>query len=220
MCAKKITVPKISEAIEITGNFDKPGWKNAAVISPFTQNSGDKSETETTTLRLCYDDTYLYLGWTCKDSDIQATYTKHDADLWDEEVAEFFISPHDPGLYFELQWNPLGTVFDAIITNQLDENGLSKSFQGDRSWHAKNMKHKVVVDGKLNGSAEKDVEWRVEAAIPFADLNEKTPSKSDVWRGNFYRYNRTGKDVEYCAWSPTRLESFHEPSRFGEITFG
>ena len=61
-------------------------------------------------MRVWYDDKALYLGWTCIDSDIQATFTKRDSKFWEEEVAEFFVTAKELKRYFELQWNPLGGV--------------------------------------------------------------------------------------------------------------
>src|SRR6185436_9796799 len=172
-------------------------------------------------VRAWYDDTALYLAWTCTDSDIQATFTARDSKFWEEEVAEFFITPKDLSRYFELQWNPLGGVFDAIITNEMDERGVSKKFEGDWSFTAKGMKSAVKLKGTAANSSDKDEFWQVEVMIPFADLNQSSPKPGDVWRANFYRFNR-GKDqpVELLSWSPTMLPGFHLPSRFGYLEFG
>ncbi len=218
---KRIVIPRIEEEISIDGNFNEPVWGSAAVITPFYHNNGDGIETEPTTLRLCYNSTYLYLGWTCKDTDIQATITEHDANLWDEEVVEFFVTPNELTRYYEMQWNPLGTTFDGLIVNTLDDKGFSVLCDLDRKWEAKNQKSAVVVEGKLNDHSSKDEEWRVEVAISFADLQTDPPKPGDIWRGNFYRYNRTtGKETEYVSWSPTCTNTFHEPNRFGYIHFG
>jgi hypothetical protein len=218
---KHIIIPKIEEEIRIDGNFNEPVWGKAAIITPFTHNDGTGVETEPTRLRICYNSTYLYLGWSCTDSDIQATLTQHDANLWDEEVVECFITPHRLTRYFELQWNPLGTTFDGIILNTLGEDGLSRKRDLERDWNPPNIISAVVVEGRLSGKADKDKEWRVEAAIPFAELETGAPRPGDVWRANFYRYNRTsGKETEFLAWSPTCTKTFHEPNRFGFIQFG
>ena len=218
---KRIVIPRLNGPVEIDGRLTEPVWKNAAVIYSFIQNDGTKEETERTELRLFYDADYLYLGWICTDSDIQGTMTQRDSNLWEEEVVECFLAPQEPTRYFELEWNPLGTIFDAMITNYLGKDGLSSRIEGDRSWDARNMKSIVVVEGTRNNHESKDKEWRVEIALPFSDLNVAAPKSGDCWRGNFYRYNRTfGKPLELVAWSPTLTPSFHEPNRFGYIEFG
>jgi hypothetical protein len=218
---QRIVVPKLNGTITVDGDLREPVWGKAAILSPFFKNDGSGRERETTMVRAWYDDQALYLGWTCTDSDIQATFKDRDSRFWEEEVAEFFITPKDLTRYFELQWNPLGGVFDAVITNELDERGVSKKFDGDWSYTATNMKSAVKLKGTVANSSDADEFWQVEVVIPFADLGQPAPKPREVWRANFYRFNRA-KDlrVEQVSWSPTQLPSFHQPSRFGFLEFG
>jgi hypothetical protein len=61
----------------------------------------------------------------------------------------------------------------------------------------------------------------VEVRIPFVDLKRTTPKPGEVWRANFYRFNRdTGQPPELLSWSPTIWPGFHQPARFGHLIFG
>jgi len=215
---KRIVVPKLHGSIKVDGELRESVWKKAAVLEPFYHNDGSGREREHTEVRLWYDDTALYLAWTCQDSDIQATFTQRDSKFWEEEVVEFFVTANKLTRYFELQWNPLGGVFDAIIDNDLDERGVSKNFRGDWNFTAKGMKSAVKLKGTVGNSSDKDEFWQVEVMLPFADLGQATPRPKDVWRANFYRFNRTkGQPVEQLSWSPTLSPSFHQPGRFGRV---
>ncbi len=218
---RRVVVPKLHGAIKLDGELDEPVWQKAVVLTPFDVNQSGAPARERTELRLWYDDSALYLGWRCEDRDILATFTNRDSKFWEEEVVECFITPKELNRYFELQWNPLNGVFDAIITNVLDPNGLSKGFQGDWSFTAKGMRSAVKVKGTVNNSSDKDDYWQVEVRLPFSDLEQKAPKPKEVWRANFYRVNRA-KDlpVELLSWSPTRRPGFHEPTRFGYLEFG
>ena len=218
---QRVVVPKLRGDITVDGELRESVWGKAAQLGPFFKNDGSGPERETTVVRIWYDETALYLGWTCTDSDIQATFTARDSKFWEEEVVEFFVTPGDLTRYFELQWNPLGGVFDAIISNDLDERGVSKKFTGDWSFTAKGMKSAVKLKGTAADSSDRDEFWQVEVVIPFADLGRPAPKPKDVWRANFYRFNR-GKDqpVDQVSWSPTLLPGFHQPSRFGYLEFG
>ncbi|MGH7958794.1 MAG: carbohydrate-binding family 9-like protein [Opitutaceae bacterium] len=218
---QRAIVPKLQGTIVVDGDLVEPVWKKAAVLAPFQHNDGSGREREATTVRIWYDDTALYLAWTCRDSDVQATFTARDSRFWEEEVAEFFVTSKDLTRYFELQWNPLGGVFDAIITNELDEHGISKKFGGDWSYTAKQMKSAVQLKGTAANSSDIDESWQVEVVIPFSDLGQSAPKPGEVWRANFYRFNR-GKNQtpEQLSWSPTRLRGFHQPGRFGFLEFG
>jgi hypothetical protein len=218
---KRVVIPHVHGPITVDGDLSEPAWAKAAVLSPFFQNDGSGRERENTAVRLWYDETALYLGWTITDADIQATFTARDSKFWEEEVAEFFITPGSLDRYFELQWNPLGGVFDAIISNKLDQRGASTNFAGDWNYTAKGMKSAVKLKGTAGNSDDKDEMWQVEVMVPFADLNEAAPKPGAVWRGNFYRFNRAkGQRAELLSWSPTLLPGFHQPSRFGYLEFG
>jgi hypothetical protein len=218
---KRVIIPKLRGPVAVDGTLDEPVWAGAALLSPFVSNDSSGPEREKTAVRVWYDDTALYLGWTCTDADIQATFTARDSTFWEEEVAEFFVTAGALDRYFELQWNPLGGVFDAIISNQMNENGVSTNFTGDWSYTAKGMKSAVKLKGTAADSSDKDELWQAEVMIPFSDLAESAPKSKTVWRANFYRFNRTkGRPPELLSWSPTLLPGFHQPMRFGYLEFG
>jgi hypothetical protein len=218
---KRVTVPKLHAQIKIDGQLDEPVWTNAARLGPFVQSKTALPERERTEVRIWYDDQALYLGWICRDVDVQATLTNRDSKFWEEEVVEMFITSGSLTRYFELQWNPLGGVFDAIITNRLGTNGVSLGFDGDWGFTANGMTSAVKVVGTVNKSDDQDEFWQVETRVPFSDLAESTPVGGTRWRANFFRFNRT-KDLqpEELSWSPTRRPGFHEPQRFGYLEFG
>lgn len=218
---KRVVIPRLRGSIKIDGELKEKAWAKAARLEPFYKNDGSGREREHTEVRLWYDDQALYLGWTCRDVDIQATFTNRDSKFWEEEVVELFVTATNLNRYFELQWNPLGGVFDAIIDNELDERGVSKAFKGDWNFTAKGMQSAVKVKGTVNDSSDKDDFWQVEVRLPFSDLGQPAPKPKDVWRANFFRFNRTrGLPVEELSWSPTQLPGFHQPIRFGYLEFG
>src|SRR6185436_4776221 len=133
---KRIVVPKLRGRIKVDGELNEPAWAKAAVLQPFFLNDDAGREREHTEVRLWYDDEALHLGWTCRDVDIQATFTNRDSHLWEEEVVEFFVTPKSLTRYFEFEWNPLNTTFDAIINNDLDERGVSKGIRGEWDYTA------------------------------------------------------------------------------------
>jgi hypothetical protein len=218
---KRVVVPKLHGPVTVDGELSEEVWTKAAVLSPFFQNDGSGPEREKTAVRIWYDETALYLGWTCTDSDIQATFPARDSKFWEEEVVELFVTSETLDRYFELQWNPLGGVFDAIIDNNLDQQRVSTNFTGDWGFTAKAMKSAAMVKGTVGNSNDKDEMWQVEVALPFTDLGEPTPKPMAVWRANLYRFNRKkDKPAELLSWSPTLFPSFHQPARFGYLEFG
>jgi hypothetical protein len=217
---KSANVPLIRAAVKIDGVLDESPWQKATRLMPFVIHDTTAPARGGTEVRIWYDQAALYLGWTCDDPDIQATFTQRDSRFWEEEVVEFFVTPSALDRYFELQWNPLGGTFDAIIANDLGPDGRSKQIKGDWSFTAAGMTFAVRVDGTVQQSNDRDRGWTVEARIPFADLKASTPQPGDVWRANFYRFNRDrGAATEQLSWSPTIWAGFHQPTRFGYLRF-
>lgn len=217
---KSTSVPHINAQVTVDGALDEPAWQKAARVGPFVRNDAATAARVATEVRIWYDHAALYLGWTCEDSDIQATFTQRDSRFWEEEVVEFFVTPASLDRYFELQWNPLGGTFDAIISNQLGPDGRSQQFKGDWSYTAANMTSAVRVDGSVQNSSDRDRRWTVEVRVPFADLGVATPGSGAVWRGSFYRFNRDRDgEPEQLSWSPTVWPGFHQPTRFGYLRF-
>ncbi len=217
---KSAAVPRLGGAVAMDGVLDEPPWQNAARLTPFVQHDTMAASRVGTEVRIWYDQAALYLGWICEDADIQATLTGRDRRFWDEEVVEFFVTPGPLDRYFELQWNPLGGSFDAIIANQIAPDGSSQGIKGDWSYSAPAMTFAVRVDGSVQNSRDRDRRWTIEVRVPFADLNVPTPAPGDVWRGNFYRFNRDrDREPEQLSWSPTVWPGFHQPTRFGYLRF-
>ena len=217
---KSIVVPRIDAKVSIDGVLDERVWQAAVRLTPFVRYDTMGAARVGTDVRVWYDQAALYLGWTCEDRDIQATFTQHDSRFWEEEVVEFYVTPTALDRYFELQWNPLGGTFDAIIQNQIGADGVSQQFKGDWSYTATSMTHAVKVVGSVQNSSDRDERWTVEVRIPFADLNARTPGRGDVWRGNFYRFSRDrDAELEQLSWSPIIWPGFHQPNRFGYLRF-
>jgi len=218
---KTLVIPKFRSLVKIDGNLRESPWTKAAVIKPLRFNDGATPGAEETEVRLWYNDQALYLGWICQDTNIQATMTNRDSHLWEEEVVELFITPSELTRYYEFQWNPLATPFDAIVKNELDPQGKSKNYHFDATFTATNLTAAVVVKGSIGDSSDRDEGWQVEVMIPFSVFGPVPPKPKDVWRGNFFRISRgTNLAPQYFSWSPTRSAWFHQPDRFGKLEFG
>src|SRR5688500_19101019 len=159
---KSATVPRIDAAIKIDGILDEAPWEKAARLTPFVHHDTMSAARVTTEARIWYDQAALYVGWIVGDADIQATFTARDSRFWEEEVVEFFVTPAGLERYFELQWNPLGGTFDAIITNELAPDGRSKQFKGEWAYTAANMPCAVKADGTVQDALDRDRRWTAE----------------------------------------------------------
>lgn len=205
--------------IAIDGRLDEPDWRDAEPISLRLTDTGGPPH-QRTEVRALWDDRYLYVGFYCLDSDVWATISERDGQLWDEEVVEVFIDDdHDGITYLEYEINPLNALVDLYVVNRTGRRGDIK-FMVD--WNSDGVRHAVTADGDPTRRGTTDRSWTVECAIPFTDFATAPhvpPKSGDAWSINFCRIDRGRERDEYSAWSPTGAIDYHVPSRFGAIVF-
>ena len=158
-----------------------------------------------TSLVLYHDGEFLTALFLGEDDGVQATYLGHDEPLWQEDVVELFLAPERLTRYFEIEVNPRGTTFDAVIDSaDLDRATMTT----DLSW---------TCEGLFAAVRATPASLDVLVRVPFAALGAKPEGE---WRANFYRVDRGAED-EYSAWQPTMKTppDFHVPRAFGGLRF-
>ena len=119
-------LPAIDGTVKIDGVLDEARGRKPP-LTPFVQHDTMAPARVSTEVRIWYDQAALYLGWICG-------RWRHSGDVHSYATAgsgkrrwSFLHYAGAADRYFELQWNPLGGTFDAIITNQLGAEGRSMS---------------------------------------------------------------------------------------------
>ncbi len=159
-----------------------------------------------------HDGKRLFVVLSADDDHLVATYLEHDEPLWKEDVVEVFLAPESLERYFEIEVNPLGTTFDAIVDSpRLGREAMTV----DRAWTCQGLRA-AIRRTTIGGSVR--VETLV--AIPISALGAAYASGMR-WRGNVFRIDRSPKGDEYCAWRPTghHPADFHVPRKFGTLVF-
>lgn len=194
--------------MQINGDLSKLEWQFAEKVGLVDTVSGEAPR-QPTTVCLAWSNRYLYAGFECRDTYINATYRGFNDLLYEEEVVEVFIDDNrDLKTYLEFEVNPLNALLHYGIHNNL--RGQIITFARTE----RKIKTAVTREEQI---------WRAEIAIPFTEFltaANEPPKPGDAWRINLYRIDRpAGGGVEYSAWSPTGEANFHIPERFGEIIF-
>jgi hypothetical protein len=213
------TIFRTPDPIAIDGALDEPVWSRIKPVGAFMLHDGSKPAEFQTEAKLCWDDQYLYVAFSCIDTDIWGTYTKRDDPTYDEEVVEIFLNPTGNAIdYYELEVSPRNTIWDGKVHNP---NNDPETSTYDDKWNCEGLLTAVQVDGTLDDRTDVDKGWTVEMAIPFAAIAQ-TPKDRERWRANLFRIDR-GKTDEFSCWSPTQnpgqIPAFHIPRRFGHLVF-
>jgi len=149
-----------------------------------------------------YDADNLYIAAKCMESkpdSIIANVKERDGAIYGEDCIGYFFQPvTDTAIVYQIYINPLGTVFDQLIT--FDSMGYSS---GDRSWNG---------DYEIKTARGEDF-WSVEARIPLKQF-DVIGEASKEWRLNF---RRKQKRINAAADWQTPID--YNPETFGRLVF-
>lgn len=205
-------VKRASEKIVIDGRLDEAAWKNAKQITlqfPWDEQTGEKQRT---TVRLLWDNDFLYVAYECADHDIVAKHTEHDDPTYEDDCVELFINPQpEQNTYAGLEMSARAVLYDYLYKFP---HNLEKSYD------LKNVQLAVQRDGTLNDSSDIDKGWVLELAIPLKNFGKQVTAGS-IWRANINRWDGTEPHRRLSTWSDSgRIKpNPHNPERFGRIRF-
>ncbi len=224
-----------SGAITIDGRLDAGEWDGADWTDDFVDIEGDVKPTPRfrTRAKMLYDEKYLYVAAYMDEPHVWATLTEHDQIVFHDNDFEIFIDPNgDTEEYYEIEINPLETIFDLFLVKTYINGGPAK-----HEWDMTGMISAVSVDGTLNDSGDVDRGWSVEFALPWTTLAEfahkpAPPNVGDIWRINFSRVqwqHQLDANGDYMkvpdtpennwVWSPQYVINMHLPEHWGYLEF-
>ena len=195
---EKIVAVKASGKVTLDGKLNEGAWakapaytfqapaRNYGTVMPKVAKNPDPFESGT--VKLVYDDKYLYIGAVLQDSDV-VHYGKEDqAHLYLQgDTFEIFIKSEKCPKYWELYATPIGKkttfIFESRGYARLDWGKLNPSFLTS-----------ATVQGTLNNYNDTDKTWTVEVAVPLTMLEGLTGVKFDGkgrWTILLARYNYT-----------------------------
>jgi hypothetical protein len=172
--------------LSIDGRLDEPAWEQAKPLQNFFVLRPDQPPSvPETTVRLLWDDNYLYAGFRCADDDIWSYSDLADDELWEGDVAALFVKPSSSSLtYYEFVIAPNGAMFDARYPSR--GAGSADRF---KNWTA-GAKVATSIDGTDDQFVDNDDSYTVEVAIPLSVFEgAPQPGSGVVWSFAAFRYD-------------------------------
>ncbi len=126
---------RVEESPVIDGIVEEEIWSRAEVITGFVQAEPHEGEpaTENTEVRILYDDTTLYVGAICFDSDpsgIVVTDSRRDSPLIDTDSFQMIFDTYqDRQNGFVFGTNPAGIEYDGQVSNEGEGGGQTSTRQ-------------------------------------------------------------------------------------------
>jgi hypothetical protein len=193
-----------SGSITLDGVLDEPAWQAAPEASDFMQSYPDAGgkPTDSTTVRVLYDNNALYVGVRMYDrqpAQIAAQLARRDAvGIYSDWLHLMIGTYHDRRTAFRFSVNPLGVKKDVLEYNDGQED-----VNWDAIWQ---------VATKVDSLG-----WTAEYRIPFSQMRlaGTEPVGGRVWDIQIMR--DIARRNERDSWAPWTAQSPGFVSAFGEI---
>lgn len=177
--------------------------------------------TSRTNVKLLAADGFLTATFECLDDPFwrHNHYTRHNTDLWRQEVFEIFIAAGNdtPRRYLELEINPHNAFFAAWVDNL---SGMGPENLTMLTHEEHGIRHEVSTG---------ESEWSGTISIPLLLLGEENAPN---YRVNFYRivlrsepgthdWECSPDNCDFLCWNATMSghePAFHRPAYFGGLS--
>jgi len=106
-------------AVDALGFPETASWSGATALAPLRRSQDGAPPRRSTTVRVGLTTEALHVRFDCLGPRRQCRHVTRDAPLWEEDVVEVFLAggPGVPIRYAEIEVNPAGALFDAMIDN-------------------------------------------------------------------------------------------------------
>lgn len=198
---RRFTATRIAKAPSIDGYLEPEIWQNLPVADSFVQRRPEagKAATESTQVRLAYDDDAIYIAFTCFDSEpdkIIRRVCKRDTEGNSDFVEVDIDSYHDHRTGYTFVVNAAGIQEDDYRFDDDD---------ADIDWNAVWQAETKITD----------FGWTAELKIPFSCLRFNKTDSAQTWGINFVRVIR--RKNETTMWAPILPEHQGWISRLGHL---
>jgi hypothetical protein len=199
--AHRIVVPPV-----LDGSLSDSVWSQVEPAADFMQFDPKEGEqpTESTAVRLLYDDRTLYVGVVCYDTDpegIVRQLSRRDRSTEADRFTVMIDSYFDRRTAFVFSANVSGVQSDGVLS----EDGAVYDLTWDAVWTVRTHL-RTRHDG-----------WSAEFAIPFNALRFVLPERGELrWGINFRRYISRKKETDEWVMVPRNEQG--QVSRWGTVT--
>ena len=214
--------------MELDGLVIEDFWREVEPATGFVQQNPEEGEpsAERTEVRVAFDDSNLYFGIICFDSqpeNIVVTQNRRDGSLVDTDSIQLLIDTYNDGQNaFLFGTSPTGIEFDAQVTKAGQTRGAGGgparaggaggggAQRGGASAFNLNWDAVWLVRSQITGRG-----WESEIAIPFRTLRYR-PGTDQTWGLNIARNLRRRNELSF--WSPvSRAFEFTQIELAGEL---
>jgi hypothetical protein len=170
----------------------------------------------TVRFNIAYTEREILLKYYVQEDYFRAEKTETNQMVCEDSCVEFFVSPTDDGIYYNLEFNAIGTCLLGSGTGRSDSKvAPSEVVSAIRRLTSGMKKTEKEITGKIS--------WDITLAIPLETFfkHRINDLKGKTFRANFYKCGDKLTVPHYITWNPvgTHQPDYHRPEYFGLLKF-
>jgi len=165
--------------------------------------------------KISFSPAEIFLKFYVREKYFKAEMTEINQAVWEDSCVEFFVSPADDGIYYNFEFNGIGTCYMGCGTGRHDSTPVSPEYVS--------LVRTLPSMERPVRDIRGDIYWELVAAIPVKTFFRHSiiTLQGRRMRGNFYKCGDRLSEPHYLTWQPVFSEKpdFHRPECFGELLF-
>jgi hypothetical protein len=197
---------EVSSRLDLKGpgeQIDTINWKN------FSYRPEDR-------FNIAFSDKEVFLKYYIREDYVKAEMTESNQMVCEDSCVEFFVSPGDDGIYYNFEFNPIGTCLLGSGTCRKDSVRAPVSIIET----IRRIGSCGIVPFKQKKGKQS---WTITVAIPLSAFfrHNLKELKGKTFRANFYKCGDMLIQPHYLTWNPvgTQTPDYHQPEYFGKLKF-
>jgi hypothetical protein len=163
-----------------------------------------------------YSNHEIFLKYYITESYFKAEKTDTNQMVCEDSCVEFFVSPENDGIYYNMEFNGIGTCLlgtgtDRASSRRANPDVISK------------IRRLSSVGREPVREITGEYKWTITIAVPFEVFfrHQITDLKGKTFRANFYKCGDNLTVPHYVTWNPVGTENpdYHQPGYFGILKF-
>lgn len=163
---------------------------------------------------IAYTESELMIKYFVTEDFFKAEMTETNQNVFEDSCVEFFFSPSDDGIYYNLEFNGIGTCLVGMGASRSDRIRIDPDIIGT-------IRRKSSAGEKPVSRITGGFTWELVAAIPWEVFykHKIIVTEGSQFRANFYKCGDKLETPHYLTWNriPTEKPDFHRPEYFGTI---
>lgn len=165
---------------------------------------------------IAWGDREIYLKYYVREKNTRAEKTRNNEMVCEDSCVEFFVSPSDDGIYYNFEFNPIGTALVGSGHGRHDSaRAEGKIVDGIRRLSS--------IGTKPFSERSGDISWTLTLAIPLSSFfnHDIKELRGKTFSANFYKCGDKLSVPHYVTWNPVTTEKpdYHRPEFFGVLKF-